>query len=93
MAEEILAEYSQKAQVSYEIPCLLEAAVSILMEHLQTGSRLYNDNPMTYMLCQERAWRYPDSSPLFVGGFAQDGLDLNYSQVSSDSGIAVIRKF
>ena len=53
----------QKAMVTglvggYQVPTLLEAAVCILMEHVETGRRLFSDDPWTYTRCQEKVKDY-----------------------------------
>jgi hypothetical protein len=94
--KQLLESYRQKAHVPYEIPHLLEAAVSILMEYLQTGKRLYSDNPLTLTRCQERVSRHPHPTwPLFVGGFAAGGLIFtsNNPGVHECYGVGGLRKF
>ncbi len=89
-----LATYNQKSQLPYEIPHLLESATSILMEHVQSGTWLYSNNPITYTRCQERVFYYPDW-PLVVGGFAAGGLDVrnfNDDEYGHD-GVSGCRKF
>jgi hypothetical protein len=58
----------------YQVPTVLDAAVSILMECVSTGTRLYSANPYTYTRCQEkwnRDWQ------LVVGGFSLSGLSVD----------------
>ncbi|MBS0649281.1 MAG: hypothetical protein JSS10_08680 [Verrucomicrobia bacterium] len=98
--KQLLASYSQKAHVSYEVPHILETAVSIFMEYLKTGQRLYSDNPWTYTRCQERVSKefpvwlgFPDQ-PLIVGGFAAGGLGVDdYLNDYGSGGVGGLRKF
>ena len=66
----------QQAQVAllggYQVPRLLEAAVCVLMEHVETGTRLFADNRVTYTRCQEKINNYQTS----VGGFMVSGLNF-----------------
>jgi hypothetical protein len=64
----------------YEMPCLLEAAASILLGHVRTGAHFYSDNPYTYTRCQERVTSSP-SHPLIVGGFSSAGLSVDYNSL------------
>ena len=70
--KELIATHAKKSGWCYELPMALDAAVCILMEHVQTGTRLYSDNPLTFTRCQEKAnlnlW------PVVIGGFATGGL-------------------
>lgn len=91
----LLNTYNNKYRVSYQVPFLIEAATSILMEYVQNGNRLYSNNgifienvqnnlppnPYRYTLCQERV-SSKLSYPLVVGGFQPEGLsDVNYYPV------------
>jgi hypothetical protein len=58
--------------IAYEIPHLLEVSVSIFMEYLRTGKKLYNDEPGSFSCCQERI----GSFPIFVGYFSPGGLRI-----------------
>jgi hypothetical protein len=91
---QLLKTYCQKAQVSYEVPHLLETATSLFLEYLRTGNRLYSISPMTYTRCQERVSSYP-TWPLVVGLFAADGLSVPYSRVYGgvSFGVGGVRKF
>ncbi|MBS0649277.1 MAG: hypothetical protein JSS10_08660 [Verrucomicrobia bacterium] len=63
----------EKANVAYEIPRLLEVSVSIFMEYLRTGKKLYNDEPGSLCCCQERI----EDFSLFVGYFSPVGLCID----------------
>ena len=73
--KKLVAAYAQKSGQPYELPTALDAMTCILMEHVQTGIKLYNDNPLTYTRCQEKV----DSNqwPVAIGGFAAGGLDVH----------------
>ena len=75
----------------YAVPLLLDAAVCILLEHVETGVRLFSDDPSTYTRCQEQVegrWQ------VVVGGFASAGLIVNPHIYNLDyPGIAAARKF
>lgn len=78
------------AGCSYEIPCVLVAAVGIYMNYLVSGMRLYGDSPLTYMRCKEEVLGYH----AVVGGFALAGLDINhYAYDFGYSGIGALREF
>ncbi len=83
-----------KQYSGYEVPHILDATVSIFMEHVQSGTCLYPDSPLTYTRCQEN-WN--KDLQLVVGGFAGGGLavydyDYDYSFVEY-YGVGVQRKF
>ena len=81
---QLVAKYSEQAKVAYEVPRLLETAVSLFMEYVQTGTRLYSDKPSTYTRCQESVFH----SPSLVGNFAAGGLDVDdLSNPDSDDGV------
>ncbi len=72
--KQLLATYNQRSRLPYEVPRLLESATSILMEHVQSGTRLYDDSFYCFTRSQELA-----SDPnklLVVGGFDANGLSL-----------------
>jgi hypothetical protein len=95
--KQLLESYCQEAHVLYEVPHILDAAVSIFMEYLKTGQKLYSDNPRTYTYCQERISSYP-TRPLFVGGFAAGALRVcSYIHLNAfdyeSRGLGGLRKF
>ena len=55
----LVAAYAKSSGHPYQVPQLLEGAVSILMHHAKHGEPLYNRNPVTYTRCQESGSRYP----------------------------------
>ena len=52
--QKVLSSYKDKGGAPYEAPLLLDATVSILMEHVRSGTRLFSNNPWTYTRCQEK---------------------------------------
>ena len=87
----LIASFSQKAKVPYEVTTILDANVCILMEYVRTGARLYSDKPYTNTRCQEE-WNA--DRQLVVGGFAPSGLCVvsNFGDRKS-IGVAGWRKF
>jgi hypothetical protein len=85
----LVETWSQKTGIPYQIPGTLEAAVCILLEHVQSGTRLYSDSPRTYIRCHERvAW-----FRMAVGGFGAAGLRVSYGDdVVDNLGVACLRK-
>ena len=66
----ILTHYTKESSQPYKFPTAIEAATCILMEYVQTGTKLYGNIPWTYTLCQEG---------VAVGGFGglvARGLDI-----------------
>jgi hypothetical protein len=79
----------------YAMPLLLEAATSLLMEQVRTGTRLYTDSPYTYTRCQERVSSHPNN-PLVVGGFSSAGLFVGTDALDGENeycGVGPLRKF
>ena len=78
----------------YEIPHILDATVSIFMEHVQSGTRLYPYEPYTFTCCQEK---FNANWQLDVGGFAAGGLEVNCAPSDSEpewtSGVGLSRMF
>ena len=83
----LLSRYS-----GYEAPRIYEAAISIFMEHVRNGQRLYNRDPVTYTRCQET---YEDKSwPMVSGGFDGGGLRVGNAFCEDDlRGVGGVRKF
>ncbi len=88
----LLHSYAQKSHTSYALPTALEAAVSILMEYVANGKRLYSDDPYTYTRCLEKV--HNNQWPAAIGGFAAGGLAVSYDLWDFDSsGVGALRKF
>ncbi len=87
----LIASFSQKAKVPYEVPTILDATVCILMEYVRTGTRLYANNPWRHTRCQEK---FNDKGQLVVGGFVPSGLGVSsHADGHEDVGVAGWRKF
>ena len=87
-----MTSYAKKSGWSYAIPTALEAATAILMEYVETGKRLYLDEPRQYTRCQEKVdqgrWE------VFVGDFSLKGLALyDPDSYFIGRGVGVVRKF
>jgi len=77
--KKLMASHAEKSGEPYALPkLLLEATTAILMHHVETGKRLYSDQPWTYTRCQEKV--EGNQWPVAIGGFAAGGLvvNLNY---------------
>lgn len=76
--QEVIRRYSEE----YDLPRTLEAATSILMHFLKTGSLLYQEN---YARCQE---------DVAVGRFSSEGLYISDGKRGLGAfGIAAVRRF
>ncbi len=80
----------------YRTPKRLELATAILMHHVETGERLYSDNPNTYSRCEEKLnnnrWQ------VVIGSFGASGLQFRADCFVTDlrndrAGLAGARKF
>jgi hypothetical protein len=88
----IISSYSQKTQIAYEIPTVLDAAVCNFMEYVRSGTWLYSQSPWTFTWCQEK---YNASYNLLVGGGGEAGLrvDNSYCRGASEfHGVGGLRK-
>jgi hypothetical protein len=74
----------------YEVPSILDAAASILLEYIRSGRRLFSNKPWTYTRCQQAVNGYQ----LVVGGFAPAGLGVDYYDNFGNEyhGVAGLRK-
>jgi hypothetical protein len=86
----VLAQYTRKTTIAYEIPTVLDATVCNFMEYVRTGTWLYGENPVTYTWCQEKSdavWH------LVVGGGSGSGLGVSLSSHTSEHyGVGGLRK-
>ncbi|MDJ0652090.1 MAG: NACHT domain-containing protein [Simkaniaceae bacterium] len=64
--------YAQQSGRPYELPTALEATTAILMNHVQTGEKLYMNY---YTRCQETMIEY--QWPAAIGGFSAGGLSVD----------------
>jgi hypothetical protein len=85
----LVASHAQKTRVPYQVPTILDAAVSIFMEYVHSGVFLYGESPWTFTRCQEK---YGANWQLVVGGFAPAGLSFT-ARASRDIGVGSLRKF
>ncbi len=90
--QKVLKGYIEKAQLPYEVPCIIEATTCIFMEFLHSGKYLYSKDPWTYTRCQEK---YNKDWQLCVGCFASAGLFVDCYLADYDHliGVALRRKF
>ncbi|MBS0649503.1 MAG: U-box domain-containing protein [Verrucomicrobia bacterium] len=86
----LVASFAQNTRTPYQVPTILDAAVSIFMEHVQSGARLYGDSPWTYTRCQEK---YDANWQLVVGGFAPGGLSGVDFGANEGHGVGSLRLF
>jgi tetratricopeptide (TPR) repeat protein len=73
----ILATYSQKTNIAYEIPTILGTTVCLFVEYVRSKTWLYGEKPWTYTFCQdEHKSAGPVLEPwrLVVGGGNDSGL-------------------
>jgi hypothetical protein len=89
--------YAAQQQVAaafggYEISNVLDTAVTLFMEHVQSGTKLYSNSPLTYARCQDK---YSANYQLAVGDFAAGGLNVGgYNDCEHNFiGVRVSRKF
>lgn len=71
----LITNYSQQVKISYEVPTVLDEAVSIFMEYVRTGNWLYSDSPRTNTMCLEK---YGANWQLVVGSFSAAGLNVMF---------------
>jgi len=87
-----LAKAYNKNGIEYEVPKLLDVAVSVFMEYVQTGERLLSDKPWTYTRCREQG--SSGNYQMLVGGFSLSGLYVTYHYYDTHNiGLCVSRKF
>lgn len=91
----------QKAILSkgckYEVPSLLEATVSIMMEYILTGKSQYGNEPLTYTRCQERGVSEGESYQNVVGDVDSSGISISLFYIgyyeNDYNGLAALRRF
>ena len=86
---ELLANYSKKVGLHYELPNLLDAVASILLHYVKTGERLYDmgDNSCSEMMWSSKCFHcftycQEDVCPWIVGGFSPVGGGLRIRSCS-----------
>jgi serine/threonine protein kinase len=67
----LVQKHAQSSKIPYELPKALEAATAILMHHVETGERLYEN---IFTRCQEKVDN--NQWPAAIGGFAAGGLSV-----------------
>lgn len=82
--KERLKECNRTAEVTYEVPRLLDTAISIFLEYVRTGKRLYARPRVTR--CQESVME----GPTYVGDFTEDGLTITGLPCGATIGLAAI---
>jgi len=93
-----LAQTCNKHGIEYEVPKLLDVAVNVFMEYVQTGERLLSDKPWTFTRCREQ--ESSGNYQMIVGGFSLSGLGVDADDYGYDRyygyyciGLCVSRKF
>ncbi len=84
----LIASY-KLANITYQIPSILDATVCIIMEYFRTGVRLYSDSPKTITRCQElyKSEGWVVAWQMTIGDFSNEGISLFcQSGVSEDYG-------
>ena len=76
----MIANYSKKTGIPYELPHLLEATTAILMHYFKTGERIYGDDPHIWTISQDVD---KANNQLFVGGFTTGGLSVSDYRILS----------
>ena len=90
---QLVQEIAQKSSQPYDVPHLIEAAVSIFMEHVSTGERLYGLEPrLTFTRCQEKA-QVGNRYRMTIGDFGACGLCCGGCVSGGFCGVGVLRKF
>ena len=92
--KKLVQSHAQKTGIPYALPMSLEATAAILMHYVETGERLYTDDPWTFTRCQEKVTK--NQWPTAIGGFAAGGLTVGIGLYWSDvsySGVGCYRKF
>jgi hypothetical protein len=86
----MIGDLVAKKGINYEVPQVLDAAVCIFMQYVNSAERLYSDDPLTYTACQEEVNGYR----VVVGGFRPEGLCISNVNVGGNehNGIAALRK-
>lgn len=86
----LVTTLATRANIAYEVPKTLEAAVCILTHYISVRTCLFSKSPWTFARCQENV----HGSQMVVGGFSPSGLFVNFN--SSDNnrfGVATLRRF
>lgn len=87
----LIREIAIRSGISYEVPCLLDAATCIFIKYIISGQYLFSKKPPTYTVCQEKAESY--TAQIIIGGFNYMGLFFNYGFQCDYVGTAAMKKF
>jgi len=88
-----LVQTYNKHEIEYEVPKLLDVAVSVFMEYVQTGKRILSDEPWIYARCREQE-SISGNYQMIVGGFSLSGLYVGHDYDDDfNDGLCVSRKF
>ncbi len=87
---EMVSELAQIVNVKYEVPGVLEAAVSILTHYVRSGEYLFSSEfPLTLTHCLEKV----DGYHLVVGAFNSGGMRVYSDPYNARTGVAALRRF
>jgi hypothetical protein len=80
--EVLVADYSCKKGLNYEIPSPLEAATTILSHYVRSGERICSDSPRMYTRCTGKIdYIYP----VCIGLFSSAGLNIGIDDYNASS--------
>lgn len=95
--EALLADFSKKNKMDYEIPKVLEAAICFFTRFVDTGTFThFSENCYTFTRCQEKSKGCPIVLKVNRSMSNRIGLDINRSMskfCKADDGPCVVRKF
>jgi hypothetical protein len=80
--ELLVADYSRKKGLNYEIPSPLEAATTILSHYVRSGERICPDSPRMYTRC---TGKIDDIYPICIGLFSSTSLNIGIDDYNSSS--------
>jgi conjugal transfer/entry exclusion protein len=80
--EALVADYSRKTGLNYEIPSPLEAATVILSHYVRSGERICPDYPR---VCTRCAGKVDHIYPVYMGLFSLEGLNIGIDDSDSSS--------
>ena len=79
--KKLVATHAKNSGQPYELPKALDVTIGILIEHVQTATKLYNDNPWAYNRCQEKVNK--NQWPVAIGDFGAKGLRFDCDDFGS----------
>jgi len=91
MGEESLKSAFRRTEINYELPSVLDATISILVEYVSIGESALSDKSRLHRRCKEKIaveWqREKEEAEVMVGDFSsEEGLDINITIEISDFG-------